>query len=82
MPRFSQYAFDHRIDNQIIEREALRFDDQEAAEDFATVQYLADAIPRSVILGVSGLYFILENTSHEVHPNEVFYINSIPGDGE
>lgn len=82
MPRFNhQSAFDHRIDNQIVKKEDLRFHEKDTAEEFATSQYLMDFIPRSVILGVSGLHLVLENPDHVPHPNEVFYINSTPGEG-
>lgn len=82
MPRFNHHAvFDHRIDNQIVKKEDLRFHSQDTAEEFATSQYLTDFIPRSVIVGISGLLWVLENPEHVPHPNEVFYINSTPGEG-
>ena len=82
MPRFSHCSgMDHRIDNQIVKKEDLRFHEQDTAEEFATSQYLADFVPRSVILGVSGLHMVIENPEHAPHPNEVFYINSTPGEG-
>jgi hypothetical protein len=82
MPRFDHHhPFDHRLDNQIVKKEDLRFHEQETAEDFATTQYLADFVPRSVIRGVSGLHLVLENPEHVSHPNEVFYINSMPCEG-
>lgn len=86
MPRFSQYStFDHRIDNQVIKKEDLRFHDQGTAEEFATAQYSADSIPRSVILGLSGLHIVLESPyprglDYTPHPREVFYINSMNGE--
>lgn len=82
MPRFSQcHVFDHRIDNQIIHKEDLRFSEQDSAEDFAAAEYKTDAIPRSVVRGVSGLHMVLESPDtrgpdYIPHPNEVFYINS------
>jgi hypothetical protein len=82
MPRFDHHvAFDHRIDNQIIKKEDLRFHDPDTAEEFATSQYLTDFIPRSVILGATGLHMVLENPEHIPHPSEVFYIDSTPGEG-
>lgn len=82
MPRFDHHSiFDHRVDNQIVKKEDLRFHSQDVAEDFATAQYLTDAIPRSVILGATGLHLVLENPAHVDHPNEVFYINSAPVEG-
>lgn len=82
MPKFDYHAsFDHRIDNQIVAVEDLRFHSQETAEEMATAQYKVDFIPRSVILGVTGSHMILENPEHFPHPNEVFYIESMPGEG-
>lgn len=76
MPRFSPTFFDHRMDNAVINKEDLRFHDPETAEEFAETQYLTDFIPRSVIKGASGLHLVLENPTHEHHPNEVAFINS------
>jgi hypothetical protein len=82
MPRFDYHSsIDHLMDNQIIQKKDLRFHTQEVAEEFAISQYLTDFIPRSVIRGVSGLHLIIENPTHQPHPNEVFYINSTPGEG-
>jgi methyl coenzyme M reductase alpha subunit len=87
MPLFSQYtAFDHRIDNQIIKKEDLRFHDEGSAAEFATTQYLSDFIPRSVIVGMTGLHMVVESPHPRLegyipHPREVFYINSTPGEG-
>lgn len=82
MPRFDHHSvFDHRVDNQIVKKEDLRFHSQEVAEEFATAQYFFDFIPRSVIVGVSGLHLVLENPEHVEHPKEVFYISSAPGEG-
>lgn len=81
MSRFNEaFMFDHRFDNQVVKKEDLRFPEQDTAEDFATAQFKSDSIPRSVIRGASGLHLVLENPTHEVHPHEVFYINSIPGE--
>jgi hypothetical protein len=85
MPRFSS-QFDHRLDNQITRKEDLRFHEQETAEDFATAQYCIDFIPRSVILGATGKLMVLESPEPRLegyipHPDEVFYINSTPGEG-
>lgn len=79
-------ALDHRLDSQIVKKEDLRFHDKETAEEFATAQYQIDAVPRSVILGASGLHFVLEcptprNSDYVAHPREVFYINSTPCEG-
>ena len=84
MPRFSH--LDHRLDNQVVKKEDLRFHEQATAEEFATTQYLIDFIPRSVITGVSGLHMVVEsphprNEEYVPHPREVFYINSTPGEG-
>lgn len=82
MPRFDYHSiFDHRIDNQIIAKEDLRFLKQETAEEFATAEYQTDFIPRSVVRMLSGMHIVLENPTHISHPNEVFYINSMPGEG-
>jgi len=82
MPRFDYHSvLDHRIDNQIIKKEDLRFYEQETAEDFAATEYQTDFIPRSVVRLLSGMHIVLENPSHIPHPNEVFYINSMPGEG-
>ncbi len=86
MPRFDyHYMLDHRIDNQIVEKKDLRFHEQDTAEEFATAQYLTDFIPRSVILGLSGMYMVLECPTRTPetapHPQEVFYINSAPVEG-
>lgn len=78
MPRFDSI---HVLDNQVVKKEDVRFESQEIAEEFATTQYNTDYIPRSVIRLLSGLHLVLENPDHEVHPNEVFYINSTPGEG-
>jgi hypothetical protein len=64
-----------------MEKKDLRFHVQDAAEEFATAQYLTDFIPRSVIVGVSGLHMVIENAEHILHPREVFYIDSTPGEG-
>lgn len=77
---------DHRIDNQIVKKEDLRFHEQDTAEEFATSQYLADFVPRSVVTGATGLHMVLEspeprNPGYVPHPSEVFYINSTPGEG-
>lgn len=79
MPRFSH--LDHRLDNQIVKREDLRFHEQDTAEEFATSQYLVDFVPRSVILGATGLHMVIENPEHTPHPKEVFFINSSIGEG-
>lgn len=84
MPRFSH--LDHRLDNQVVRKEDLRFHEQDTAEEFATAQYHLDSIPRSVIVGLSGLHFVIEsptprNEGYTPHPREVFYINSTPGEG-
>lgn len=82
MPKFDYHAlFDHRMDNKVIKKEDLRFHAQDTAEDFATAQYSADFVPRSVILLASGTHIVLENPDHISHPNEVFYINSSPAEG-
>ena len=85
MPRFSHLDpsshLDHRLDNQIVKKEDLRFHEQDTAEDFATSQYMLDYIPRSVVRGISGLHMVLESPEprgpeYVPHPNEVFYIAS------
>lgn len=82
MPRFDYHSvLDHRIDNQIVKKEDLRFHDQETAEDFATTQYMTDFIPRSVIIGTTGLHLVLESPEtrgdgYMPHPKEVFFIDS------
>lgn len=86
MLRFNYSVFDHRIDNQIVKKEDLRFYEQDTAEDFAIAQYGMDFIPRSVVRGVAGRMMILESPEpreegYIPHPNEVFYINSTPGEG-
>lgn len=88
MPRFDYHAptLNHLLDNQIMEKRDLRFQEQDVAEQFATTQYLTDFIPRSVVRGVSGMHLVLESpgpraADYEPHPNEVFYINSIPAEG-
>lgn len=82
MPRFDVLSvIDHRLDNRIIDKKDLRFTEQETAEDFATAQYKADFIPRSVIKGLSGLHLVFENPEHTFHPHEVFFINSMPEEG-
>jgi len=81
MPRFHHGVADHRLDNQVGLKRDLRFTEQEAAEDFATTQYLSDFIPRSVVKGATGLHLVLENPTHEEHPNEVFFINSTSCEG-
>lgn len=82
MPRFHHPAFDHRADNAVVNKADLRFVDKEVAEEFAIAQYMTDFIPRSVILGsISSSFLVLENPEHVPHPNEVFYIDSTPGEG-
>jgi hypothetical protein len=86
MPRFHHsFLLDHTADNAIIEKKDIRFEKEEVAIDFATTQYLTDFIPRSVIQGATGLFMILEcphrTEGTPAHPREVFYINSMPGEG-
>lgn len=84
MPRFSH--LDHRLDNQIVNKKDLRFQSQDAAEEFATSQYLTDFIPRSVIEEVPGLFMIEECPGRVsgygiMSPKEVFYIDYSVGEG-
>lgn len=84
MPRFDYHSnIDHRLDNQIIEKRDLRFHEQDTAEDFAITEYQTDVIPRSVLRETPDvdLFQVLENPNHDPNPNEVFYINSMPGEG-
>jgi len=88
MPKLFDYhhPFDHRLDNQIVKKEDLRFHSAETAADFATSEYMTDFIPRSVIQGFSGLHMIIEcphprPRGYVPHPRETFYINSVPGEG-
>lgn len=84
MPRFNCHSIlDHRLDNQVTEKKDLRFHQQDTAEDFATMEYQTDVIPRSVLREAPGLdlFMIVENPEHVQNPNEVFFINSMPGEG-
>lgn len=87
MPRFDYHdGLDHRLDNQIVKKEDLRFHNPDTAEEFAIAQYMRDFIPRSVIKGATGLHLVLESPMErrpedDPHPHEVFYINSAPGEG-
>lgn len=82
MPRFDHHSiFDHRLDDRIVQKEYLRFSEQDTAEDFAIAQYRTDFIPRSVVKGFTGLHMILENHHNIRHPHEVFYVDSVPEEG-
>lgn len=87
MPRFNAaMVLDHRLDNQIVKKEDLRFSEQNTAEDYATSEFDIDRIPRSVIQKLDGLFMVLEAPNERKEgfippPSEVFYISSNQAEG-